>query len=204
MRAQILWFPLTAALLVAACDRPAIDASQSLVGAKQLPGAKTLRQEIIQLNRSYGGASSSLLSYELGPDNGLTVTVTHRDPDTWKDITDAKETSNLSTQTASQARNELWRLRPEALQGVEERVSPADCPTPPTDTFPIAAVVFIAKGTKPGINDRVAVVDVPAQYTCDTLQGRAARNLIEKVLQQFPHSKVAAEFDRRRPTVVIP
>jgi hypothetical protein len=73
------------------------------------------------------------------------------------------------------------------------------------DTFPVAAVAFIAEGPKPGVgDDRLGVVDVPNQYTCDTRQGREARQLIEKVLRSFPQSKVAAEFNRRRPVVIVP
>jgi hypothetical protein len=196
---------IAAALMVSACDKPAIDPSQSLVGAKQLPTARVLSREVIQINRGFGGVTTSLLSYELRPDDALTITLTHRDHDTFKQVTDGRERIDLPAGLASQARHDLWRLRPATLQGIERVVRPADCPPPPTDTFPEAAIAFIAEGPKPRVeNDRLGVVDVPAQYTCDTKQGREARELIAKVLTSFPQSKVAADFDRRRPLVIIP
>jgi hypothetical protein len=188
---------VAAALLIAGCDKPAIDASQSLVGAKRLPTARALQREAIQINRGFGG-NSGLLSYELRPDNRLTITLTHWDRETLKDVVDGKEAFNLPPDIASQARRGLWRLRPQTLQGIEWVVRPADCPPPPTDTFPEAAVVFIAEGAKPGIeDDRLGVVEVPAQYTCDTRQGREARRVTQKILRSLPQSKVVARFERR-------
>jgi hypothetical protein len=178
IHAHQLW--VAAMLLVSACDKPAIDPSQSLVGAKQLPTARILSREVIEINRGFGSLTSSLLSYELRPDNTLIITLTHRDRDNSKEVADGKETFDLSSNVASQARHDLWRLRPATLQSVEWVVRPADCPPPPTDTFPQAAVAFIAEAPKSRVEDRrVGVVDVPAQYTCDTGQGRAAREIIE-------------------------
>lgn len=205
MRVKALQVWVATMLLTSACEGPAIDASQSLVGAKQLPPASVLSKEIIQINQGFGSQTSSLLSYELGPGNTLAITLTHRDHDTFKEVTDGKEAFDLSATVASQVRRDLWRLRPSTLEGIETLVRPADCPPPPTDTFPVAAVAFIAEGPKPGVeDDRLGVVDVPAQYTCDTRQGREARDLIEKVLRSFPRSTLAAEFDRRSPVVLIP
>ena len=196
---------VAAALLMAGCDKPAIDESQSLVGAKQLPTAKALSREVIQINRGFGSATSGLLFYELQPNNTLTITLTHQDAHTLSEVTDGKETFNLSANGASKARHDLWRLRPATLRGIEWVVRPADCPQPPTDTFPEAAVVFISEGPRPGVeDDRAGVVDVPAQYTCNTKQGIEARKLVERVLQTFPPSKLAVEFDRRRDRVIVP
>ena len=201
--AHQLW--VATALLVSACDKPAIDPSESLVDAKELPTARVLSREVIQINQGFGSLNSTLLSYELRPDNTLTITLTHRDYDTQKEVTDGKETFDISSNVASEARRDLWRLRPATLQGIESVLRPRDCPPPPTDTFPMAAIAFIAEGPKPGVeDDRLGVVDVPAQYTCHTRQGREARELIEKVLRSFPQSKVAVEFARRRPVVIIP
>src|SRR3954452_8522798 len=177
------------------------------LSARQCPlsTARALSREVIQINRGFGSVTSGLLSYELRPDNTLAITLTHRDRDTSKEVTDGKERFDLSGDIASQARHELWRLRPANLQGIEWDVRPADCPPPPTDTFPEAAVAFIAEGPKPGVeDDRIGVVDVPAQYTCNTRQGIEARDVIEKVLRSFPQSKVATEFYRRHDRVIVP
>lgn len=190
-----------AVLLLVGCDKPAIDSSQSLVGAKKLPSAKILSREVIQINRGFGALTSDWLSYELQPDNTLTITLTHRERVTPKDIIQGKETFELSPSAASQVRNDLWRLRSATLQGADWAVRPADCPEPPTDAFPEVAVAFIAEGPKPGIeDDLVGVSDIPTQDTCNTKQGNEARRLLEKVLRSFPASKVAAEFDRRAAT----
>jgi hypothetical protein len=187
------------ALLMAGCQQSGVDVSQSLVGAKKLPSTDTLEHEVIQITRSFGSTPSSLLSYELRPDNTLTNRLTRRDRDSLKAIADEKETFNLPSSIASNARRELWRLRPETLQGIEEIVRPADCPRPPVDTSPETAVAFIAEGPGPGPeDDRVGVVDVPAQYSCDTGHAKAARQVVKRVLESFPRSKAAAGFDRSR------
>ena len=197
---------LVAALLLASCDRPAIEPSQSLVGAKKLPSARVLSREIIEINRGFGSmGTTGLLTYELRPNDALTITLTRRDRGSLKEVTDGEERFQLLPQVASAARQNLWRLRPATLRGIEWLSRPADCPPPPTDTFPEASVAFIAEGPKPGIeDDQIGATDVPASYTCKTPQGVQARRLIEEVLRSFPTSKVVSEFELREPKVIVP
>jgi hypothetical protein len=192
-------------LMTASCDRPAIDPSESLVGAKQLPTAGVLSREAIQINRGFGSISPGLLSYELRPNNTLIITLTHRDRATFKEVTDGRETFHLPPNMASQARRALWRLRPETLRGLDWVTRPSDCPAPPTDTFPESTVVFIAEGPNLDIDaDRIAVVDVPYLSICHARQSVEAHGLVERVLQSLPSSRVAAEYDQRRDRVVVP
>ena len=199
-------FFAVAALFLTSCDRPAIKPGDSLVGARELPSATALSREIIQINQGFRSmGTTGLLTYELRPENKLTITLTHHDRVTLKEVTDGKESFQLTSDVASRVRRKLWRLRPETLRGIEWVTRPSDCPPPPTDTFPDASIAFIAEGPKPGIeDDRLGLTDVPSSYTCKTKQGDEARTLTQRVLQSFPASKVAAEFDRRELKVMRP
>src|SRR4051794_38895721 len=107
------WPPLLiAALLLASCEQSAIDPSQSVVGAKKLPSAKVLSREIIYITRGYGTYGPGNLSFEFRPDDELTVTLSHVDRNTFKEVIDSKETLHLSSTAAADTRRALWRVRP--------------------------------------------------------------------------------------------
>jgi hypothetical protein len=201
---------LVAFAICASCDHPAIDPSQSLVGVKSLPSARELSLETIQIIPGTSvWISSPRLAYELKPDNSLTVTLTHWDRASPEhEITDAKETFDLPATVASDARHLLRRLRPEPLQGVEYLIRPAGCPPPPTDISSEYSVAFIAEGPKPGVDDdRVGRFDLsPSQY-CGTKSAAEARQVIHQVLELFPKSNVAADFENmqnNRDQVIVP
>ncbi|MFL6725338.1 MAG: hypothetical protein ACJ8FS_02345 [Sphingomicrobium sp.] len=188
-------------LLCTSCDRPAIEPGQSLVGAKELPPAKALSHETIEINRASRSSTSGRLTYELRPDDSLIVTLASQD---WKTPI-GHEIFQLQPEIAEQARRALWRVRPEELKGVEWINPPPDCPPPPTDTHPEIAVAFIAEGPKPGVaDDRVGIFDLPYKSICDTRQSNEARALIQGVLRSFPASKVATEFEQRRDIILVP
>jgi hypothetical protein len=181
---------LTPLLLLVCCDRPAIDPTESLVGAKQLPPARTLSRESIQINRGLGSLAPGFLSYELRPDDTLTVTFYAKD---WTTIL-LSERFQLAPDIATRTRHELWRFRPEHLRGVQWDILPTDCPQQPIDSTPEFTVAFIADN---GQHNRIGVVYLPYSSNCSTTQGAAARNLIGSALASFPRSNVAMEFDRR-------
>jgi hypothetical protein len=192
---------LIAASLLASCERSAIDPSQSLVGANKLPSAKVLSREIIYISRGFGDWGRShpgRLSYELRPDDTLTITLTQQDWKTIKDVVQGKETFHLPPRVAARARRDLWRLRPEPFRGIEWDTKPVGCRSDSLHDFPEVAVGFIAEGPKPGIeDDRVGVFALPYRSSCNTKQAVEARQIVREVIQSFPQSKVAAEFDRR-------
>lgn len=209
MGSVVRYAPLLAAWLLASCDGPAIDPSESLVGAKSLPSARELSRETIQINpmSSAWTADAQRLSYELRPDNSLSVTLSHWDLGGRDEVIDGRETFHLSGSVASQARRLLWRVRPEPLQGIEWIIRPTGCPPPPTDTFG-DSVVFISGNPEAGTTDRkIGVFEVlPAQY-CRESSANEARLVVKQVLQLFPKSKVAAEYQRRnapRDQVIVP
>lgn len=186
-------------IALSACrDGSAIKPSESLVGAKALPTAKVLSREVIQINRRLSGWPSApgTLEYDLQPDNSLSITHTKVDRN-WNRLIAGQEMLHLSSNTAAQARRMLWRLRPETLQGIEVEKRPIGCPPPPIDASPAFFVDFISEGPKPGVaDDKVGIVLVPYPEHCRSAQAAEARNLVQEVLQSFPLSKVAADFDK--------
>ena len=184
---------------LSACgDRAALKPSESLVGAENLPTAKVLSREIIHINGGLGRwpGDPGSLEYDLGPDSSLSVT--HRKID--KDGNQAvvgREMFRLSSAAAADARRALWRLRPETLQGIQAEARPIGCRPPDPDSFPEFFVNFISEGPKPGFaDDKFGIVLVPHKEDCRSAQGGEARELVQSVLQSFPPSKVAGDFER--------
>lgn len=185
-------------VVVAACNNgSAIKPSQSLVGAHQLPSENVLSREIIQINEGLGSWPSApgALEYELRPNNSLSITHAKTDREL-KRLIAGKETLHLSSSTASHARRMLWRLRPETLQGIQVEVRPKGCPPPPIDSPPQFFIDFISEGPKAGTaDDKLGIVLVPNREDCSTPNGAEARALVQTVLQSFPRSKVASDFE---------
>lgn len=104
-------------LLCVSCDGPAVQRSQSLVGAQGLPPRISLAEETIEITRTARSLSPygiRLLSYELAPDNRLTVShITRGDQN---DAVLGRETFQLSADQGEKMRGLLWRLRPAHLQ----------------------------------------------------------------------------------------
>lgn len=184
---------LSASLLCGSCQRSAIKSSQSLAGATELPSAKVLSREIIQINRGFGSLHPGLLSYELRPDDTLVVTFTSHD---WKTVL-SKQSFRLSSKDAAVSRRMLWRVRPQELKGIAFEVRPPDCPPPPTDSPAEISVVFFAGDHQPLEDDRIGIFWLPYADTCRTPQATEARGLLNRVLQSFPRSKVAVEYERQ-------
>jgi hypothetical protein len=187
---------VSTALFLISCDRPAIEPSQSLVGAKELPSSTTLSREIIYISRGFGWDSHDLLSYELRPDDVLTVTYDHTDRDTLKKIS-RKDIFHLSSNVTQRTRRMLWRVRPEQLKGIEWETKPVGCRSDRTDDFPEISVGFVAEGPKPGIeDDRLGLFVLPYPSSCSTRSAVEVRSLMHQVLQSLPPSRVAVQFDQ--------
>jgi hypothetical protein len=183
-------------LLLASCDRAAIDPSQSLVGAKELPTSHELSREIIEINRGFGGDGfgSHLLSYELRPNNDLAVTHYERSIEKGE-IVRGSETFHLSGDIAGRTRRILWRMRPTTLEGVEFETRPTGCERQWDHDFGEFAVVFIKEGEKPGVrDDRVGVFVIPEPESCDNQAAKLSRALVPQIIDRFPKSKVADSF----------
>jgi hypothetical protein len=190
--------PIAAAsLFCVSCDDSAIDPSRSLVRAQHLPPAELLSRETIEINRGFGDISPGFLSYQLLPDDRLVVTLTDRNYP--EDVVIGKETFQLTSEIAAEARRMLWRVRPEKLEGVEWETRPVSCYPQSCHDFGELAVAFIAEGSKPGIDDdRIGIFVLPGPDSCRSPAAIKARRLIQRVMHRFPRSKVAAEFERRR------
>ena len=183
--------PVILLLICTSCDRPAIDPSQSLVGAKSLPPARELMSETIEIYLGEDKSLSHQLSYELRKDNSLTLTLSAVE----RGKRSLSQKFQLRSADADALRRKLWRVRPEELKGLAWMVQPADCPPPPTDTSPMLSVGFIQEGTKPGIeDDHIGVFILPYPYTCKTPGGNAARALLKEVLKALPGSRLQSQY----------
>jgi len=191
---------LLAALLLASCNRSSSGAGTSLVGAKKLPPESQLSNETIEIvPASAPGAESANLYYDLRPDNSLSVTLSHWTRQAHGEVVDGRDTFQLSPSDAFETRRLLWRLRPEELEGVGSVNQPVGCPRPPVDASPLYSVAFIAEGAKPGLkDDLIGITGIFAQQFCNTKSAADARHLVDQILQRFPKSKVAGEFERRK------
>lgn len=185
-------------LLASACSEPAVDPSESLVGARELPSSRGLSREIVQLNRGYGQISEGFLSYELKPDDS--VTVTHEDREERKVI--GSETFRLEPNAAAQARRTLWRLRPARLEGqgmTRGEVRPEGCERQGPHDFGMIAVVFIDEGRGPSIeDDRLGAFELPDADSCSSPAAVEARSLIAQLFRLLPPSRVAAAFPQSK------
>jgi hypothetical protein len=177
-----LW--MVAPLLTGGCDQSRSKAPDSLVGAKHLPPVSELSHETIQINRWGGARRDHLLTYELRPDNALTVTHSLQAPG---GKTLGRETFGLAPDAASQVRLTLSRVRPETLRGIEYVSYPVGC-QPPTDSGDEVAIAFIDE------HEKIGIFDLP--YVCRDSNAAAARNAIAAVMQSLPTSKVAKAFPR--------
>jgi hypothetical protein len=185
-----------AMLLTSACGRPVLNSSESLVGAQELPSVDDLSREIIQINSGFGDGSMGFLSYELRPDGTLAVTYEARH----RDKVVGSETFRLAPEVAMRARRMLWRLRPTSLEGqglTRDEIRPVGCQRQGPHDFGEYAVVFIDEGEKREIeDDRLGAFELPTPESCNTPTASEARQVVGRVLQSFPYSRVAAAFPK--------
>ena len=185
--------PLLAASLLCASCQPSDRGSGSLVGADRLPSSSALSRETVQINRGYGDGSEGFLSYEVRPDDTLNVTHTVRGREKVRGV----ETFRLASDVADQARSLLWRVRPAELEGVDaHEARPSGCERRGPHDFGELAVIFVDEGGGAGIeDDRVGTFELPRSDSCSTPQAREARRVVREVMDSFPPSKVAAQFE---------
>jgi hypothetical protein len=187
MRPYIYPLGVVAALAISSCGQSSFDASESLVGAERLPPVTELLRETIQINRDTDLAGlHHYLSFELRPDNSLSITHTLDGYD-GKDVV-GNEKFRLPSDVADSARKTLWRIRPENLQGVENLIFPVGC-RPPIDSGMEVAVAFLGKAPMQG---DIGIFALP--YACKDGQAAVARSALSRMMQSLPDSKVAAAF----------
>lgn len=184
-----------ASLGCASCDRPAIDPSLSLVGAKALPTAHQLSNELIEVYRESFEPGPRLV-YDLQPDDILIITLTDWDSD---EAIIGKQSFQLSSSAAREARKSLWRLRPEQLEGMESDIRLAGCPEPGLEEFPDFTIGFLANGRRrPRTWEEIGPVGIVRIFPgCKIPRASEARTLLQKVLSEFPQSSLTAEYERR-------
>jgi hypothetical protein len=131
------------------------------------------------------------LSYELRPDGRWDIVIYALGAN--HEL--SRKSFPIGTGRADSIRKQLWRLRPEQLDGVAKLHDPSDCPPPPTDTPSALSVGFIQTGSKPGISDdRVGVFTLPDKAVCNTPKSIAARELIERIVSSLPGANLRRQF----------
>lgn len=187
---------LLAALLSHSCNSPAAELSESLVGAKELPSADTLSRETLHISSGGSDWGGDALSYELHPDNSLTVTHTYSDDRSAGEVVKGRETLQVSPDIAVQVKRLLWRVRPGQLEGVDRwPARPVGCERKGPHDFGEVAVVFINNGSTGIEDDQVGIFEMPSAQSCNTPAAVEARGVVRRALELLPKSKVAAEFE---------
>ncbi len=188
-------------LLCIACSGPAIEPSSSLVGARELPSERELSKETIFIGRGGDGYGGEFLSYEWSPDNSLKVTHDFLAFGGSGTVLRAQETLQVSPQAAAAARQLLWRLRPEPLDGPREFLDrdhrPVGCSKNHQHDLGEFQVTFNDTGSKPGWeDDRLSTVRLPYPDGCTTPAAVEARAVLLEALRLLPESKVAAAYEQ--------
>jgi hypothetical protein len=163
-----------------------------LVGATDLPSSAELSLETIQIN--YGAGSPDSLSYELSPNNTLTVTASiGRVGDK---ALERKATFALSSEHAWRARRMLWRLRPPTLEGAEYLTRLPGCDPKSVHDFGEAVVTFINEHNRSAKNAQVGIVVLPNGGSCDTPGSKEARSVVRQISQVFREIEAQNESKR--------
>ena len=185
-------------LFCISCSDPAIEPSQSLVGAKNLPSAEELSQETIFIGRHGGPFGGDILRYEWHPNDTITVTHSFSDNNPGE-IIKGQEVLRIPSKDAAAARRLLWRVRPDILEGMEGFVQdnrPVGCVRHGPHDLGEISIMFHKYGSKPGIEDDIAgTFRLPAAGSCATPAAAEAQEVVREVLSLLPASRVAAGFD---------
>ncbi len=199
MRSTALLYPalIAASFVLSACERAAIDSSQSLVGADRIPSSGELSRETIEVNRGFGESSNGLLVYELTPDNRLTVSVENTTNNENAVRIATKDVFKIPGVTAERARRALWRLRPEKTNGLAEEARPLGCTRQFDHDWGALAVIFVAPDPHAEFKNKLRVFVLPDPESCGTKAATEARMIVRNVIAAFPPSRVAKEFDRQ-------
>jgi hypothetical protein len=187
---------LFTACLALSCSEAETEASQSLVGARELPPAEALSRETIYITRNAGIEGVHRLSYEWSPDDRITISHTFRNR--VGDIVEkGSETLRVSPEKAAKIRKMLWRLRPQTFEGVEQDKRPVRCQRHSSHDWGEMGVAFIAEGARPGgKKDEIGIFVLPSQESCNTPAAVEARKVAAEALSLLPVSKVASAFER--------
>jgi hypothetical protein len=192
---------ISVSLLFIACNDTAIEPSQSLVGAMELPSAQVLDRETFYIQRGAGAYGGDVLSYEWRPDDSLTVTHTFSNLGPSESVR-GKETLLISPEAALQARQLLRRVRPAEFEtpenyGEKYPTRPIGCERKGPHDFGEVSVAFTDEGQGSGVeDDQIRVFELPYPGSCNTPAAVEARKVIQHVLRLLPRSKVAADFNR--------
>lgn len=165
------------------------------VSERLVPGDLTidakLSRESVEIEQGFrrDGYGIHRLSYLLNSEDELEVSYWYMP----NDEAVAKETYRLASDDAERVREELWRLRPEALSrdSMNDRsIRPLNCQQQgPHDQGEIL-VHFIGDPNY----KRLASFELPTEQSCKSAAAREARQLLFRIVRSFPKSDIASKF----------
>ncbi|RIV83378.1 hypothetical protein [Aurantiacibacter zhengii] len=192
---------LVGALSVTACDDDDAAVSRSLVDAGFWQSKDVSADEAIEVFWNLGGGLNDepthILSYQIGPGN--TLKVAHLERLGATDRTIAEEVFQLPANVADNARTQLWRLRPRKLGSFDDPsmfVRPIGCE--PISAHDVAElnVAFLNDNDTSQVteDDLMALFELPSRRSCDNDHARQARQLLSRVIEGLPKSRVTRDF----------
>ncbi len=186
-------------LLCMSCGAPAIDPSTSLVGAKTLPSEAALSSEIIYIRLGGGPDGGHSLTYELRPDDSLSITHKFSDYRSAANTVKGQETFRMSRDSAMSVRRLFWRVRPEKLDFPDGEHRPMGCTPIGSHDFGEVSIMFHAKGRTSSIEDNpMGQFRLPYADGCKTPAAAEAREVVWRAIHLLPASKTAAAYERDR------
>ena len=154
-----------------------------------------LSRELVEIQQGFGrdGYGIHRLSYLLNTEDELEVSY-------WfmpNDEALARETYKLPSDAAQRVREELWRIRPEALSRDwmnVRSIRPLNCQEQgPHDQGEIL-VHYIGDPHY----ERLATFELPTEQSCKSAAAREARQLLFRIVRSFPASDIASKFNEAR------
>jgi hypothetical protein len=169
-----------------------------LVGTKQLPSEDKLSRETLYVTRNH---NSDYLTYELRSNNVLILTHTHYGPPDDTETVEGKATTRVSPEVAKQFRKQIWRMRPEKLEDIDQELSwpvrPLGCRRRGPHDFGEISIVFVDDENRKSNEDfRIGFFDLPTEDSCNKPAAKEARAVILRALRLLPPSTVIERFEQ--------
>lgn len=198
--ANSAYFVLALGVLCAGCDIPAIEPGSSLVGTNRIPSAAILSREVIYMAWDEDNSDGYLLSYELRPDDTLTIVHSRYGEGDALRVTISERTVRVSPEIARRARAMIWRVRPAKMVDQVDEVAPVrpvGCKHSGLHDVGELGVTFISKGNSKNINDdRYGAFELPYTSSCNTSAAIQARKVIWGASRLLSANTVNSSFDR--------
>jgi hypothetical protein len=154
-------------------------------------------RETVHIASGGGTDGGHSLTYELGPDDSVTITHDYSDGAGCSEVK-GKETFAIPADQARQVRQLLWRVRPTVFEGVESYGSRSiGCERKGPHDFGELSVWFYEEARARKTEGReMGAFELPYPQSCDTAAAREARRVVRHALDLLPESRVVRGYER--------